>query len=84
MKELSVQEQTTVTGGMSWEIAALVLGLVGAGATAAGEAQQNNLWKNWGGSNQLDFRVLKTRLTITSKVSFEPSLNLGDIRSIAC
>ena len=51
MKELSVREQTTVTGGMSWEIAALVLGLVGAGATAAGEAQQNNLWKNWGGSN---------------------------------
>lgn len=38
MKELSVQEQTTVTGGMSWEIAALVLGLVGAGATAAGAA----------------------------------------------
>ena len=36
MKELSVQEQTTVTGGMSWEIAALVLGVVGAGATAAG------------------------------------------------
>ena len=38
MKELSVQEQTTVTGGMSWEIAALVLGLVGAGATTAGAA----------------------------------------------
>ena len=27
MKELSVQEQTTVTGGMSWEIAAMVLAL---------------------------------------------------------
>ena len=38
MKELSVQERTTVTGGMSWEIAALVLGLVGAGATTAGAA----------------------------------------------
>ena len=36
MKELSIQEQTTVTGGTSWATAALVLGLVGAGATAAG------------------------------------------------
>ena len=30
MKELSIQEQMSVTGGMIWEIAALVLGLVGA------------------------------------------------------
>ena len=38
MKELSVQEQTTVTGGMSWEIAAMVLGLGGAILTAGGTA----------------------------------------------
>ena len=36
MKELSIQEQMSVTGGMTWEIAALVLGVVGAGATTAG------------------------------------------------
>ena len=35
MKELSIQEQMSVTGGMTWEIAALVLGLVGAGSAGS-------------------------------------------------